>query len=296
MLTIGVFDGVHRGHQHLINRLVHKAQSTNRLSGVVTFCEHPASVLRPDFEPSYITTLSERLDLLKRLGVDFVIPVTFDKELAKLRIRGFIERLQKHLRMRGIVVGPDFAMGYKREGDVKTLPVFGDELGFSVDVIDPLLNDGTAVRSTAIRQALPQGNVAFVAKLLGRNYAYTGEVVMGDQRGRTLGFPTANLEVAPGMAIPGNGIYATIAHVGAESHMAATSIGTRPTFDGVDRTVEAFLLDFDEDIYGQEVRLEFVQRLRDELKFDSVDALLVQIREDVDQTRAILESSQRSAG
>ncbi len=296
VITIGVFDGVHRGHQHLIDQLVRNARkSAGRLAGVVTFREHPGAVLRPDFEPSYITTLEERLDLLKQLGADFVIPITFDEELAKLRVRPFIQSLQKHLNMRGMVVGPDFAMGHNREGDVKALPVLGRELGFTVEVIDLLLREGKAVRSTAIRQSLAQGDVVHAAELLGRSYAHTGRVVRGEQRGKTLGFPTANLDVAPGMAVPGNGIYATVAHVGEDAHMAATSIGTRPTFDGVDRTVEAFLLDFDGDLYDRKVRLEFVQRLRDELKFDSVDALIVQMRKDVEQTRAILEPSRRSA-
>ena len=288
VLTIGVFDGVHRGHQRLIAKVVAEANANGAAAGVVTFRNHPDSVLNPNFRPHYITSVAERTRLMEELGVDFVVPVTFDREVAGLRARKFTKLLSSNLRMRGLVVGPDFAMGYKREGNVEALSTLGAELGFSVSVVDLLSDGGDAVHSTSIRKALVDGNVKDVAKKLGRNFSMSGTVVTGDKRGRTLGFPTANIEVGPDMVVPGNGIYATLAFVDGERHMAATSIGTRPTFDGKGRTIEAFLLGFDSNLYNRQLRLEFVQRLRDELKFDSVDALLEQMELDVEQTRSLL--------
>ena len=288
VLTIGVFDGVHRGHQRLIAKVVAEANANGAAAGVLTFRNHPDSVLNPNFRPQYITSVAERTRLMEELGVDFVVPVTFDREVAGLRARKFTELLRSKLRMRGLVVGPDFAMGYKREGNVDMLSDMGAELGFSVSVVDLLSDGGDAVHSTSIRKALVDGNVKDVAKKLGRNFSMSGTVVTGDKRGRTLGFPTANIEVGPNMVVPGNGIYATLAFVDGERHMAATSIGTRPTFDGKGRTIEAFLLGFDSNLYNRELRLEFVQRLRDELKFHSVDALLEQMELDVEQTRRLL--------
>ena len=288
VLTIGVFDGVHRGHQRLIAKVVAEANANGAAAGVLTFRNHPDSVLNPNFRPHYITSVAERTRLMEELGVDFVVPVTFDREVAGLRARKFTKLLSSNLRMRGLVVGPDFAMGYKREGNVAVLSTLGAELGFSVSVVDLLSDGGDAVHSTSIRKALVDGNVKDVAKKLGRNFSISGTVVTGDKRGRTLGFPTANIEVGPNMVVPGNGIYATLAFVDGERHMAATSIGTRPTFDGKGRTIEAFLLEFDSNLYNRQLRLEFVQRLRDELKFDSVDALLEQMELDVEQTRRLL--------
>ena len=291
VLTIGVFDGVHRGHQHLIRQLVNEATGTGRLAGVVTFRDHPASVLRSDFQPSYITSLEERLSLIGSLGVDLVVPITFDLEVSRLSPREFIVWLQRHLRMRGLVVGPDFAVGHKREGDVKSLTTLGPEMGFTLKVVELLADQDQAVRSTTIRNALAEGDVTLVAAWLGRTFSVTGVVVKGVGRGKTLGFPTANLQVSPGLGIPGDGIYATRAHLGEKTFMAATSIGTRPTFDEGYRTVEAFILDFDGDVYEHQVRLEFVQRLRPEEKYETVEALQRQVDEDVAQTREILGSN-----
>ena len=290
VLTIGVFDGVHRGHQSLIAKVIAEASEIGAASGVLTFRNHPDSVLNPDFKPQYITSIEERIRLIQGLGVEFVAPVTFDKEVAGLRARKFAKLLRSKLRMRGLVVGPDFAMGYKREGNVEALSSLGEEIGFSVSVVDLLSEGGDAVHSTSIRKAIVEGSVNKAAKNLGRHFSISGTVVAGQKLGRTLGFPTANLEVGPDMAIPGNGIYATRAFVDGECHMAATSIGTRPTFDGKGRTIEAFLLGFDKNLYNRQLRLEFVQRLRDELKFDSVDDLLKQMELDVEQTRKLLQT------
>ena len=290
VLTIGVFDGVHRGHQSLLSKVIAEARERGAASGVLTFRNHPDSVLNPDFNPRYITSISERLRLIEEIGIDIVVPVKFDKEVAALRAREFTELLRSSLRMRGLVVGPDFAMGHKREGKVDVLESLGAELGFSVSVVELLSDGGDAVHSTSIRKALVQGEVRDAAKKLGRNFSISGTVVEGQKLGRTLGFPTANLEVGQDMAVPGNGIYATLAFVDGERHMAATSIGTRPTFDGKGRTIEAFLLGFDKNLYNRQLRLEFVHRLRDELRFDSVDDLLKQMELDVEQTRTLLQA------
>ncbi|MCH8309129.1 MAG: bifunctional riboflavin kinase/FAD synthetase [Chloroflexi bacterium] len=291
VLTIGVFDGVHRGHVHLIRRLTSEAQSAGMLSGVVTFRNHPKTVLRPDFKTNYISDLEERVRLLKGHGVDFVVPVTFDRDLAQLPAEQFLARLSDRLRMKALVVGPDFAMGRNRDGTLETLPLLGRKLGFTFKSVDLLKDSDNPVKSTVIRKLIAEGNVESVSRMLGRNFSAIGTVVDGLKRGQTLGFPTANLEVPNGYASPGDGIYATWAYLESGRYMAATSIGTRPTFQEGGRTIEAFLLDFSDDIYGQTLRLEFVKRLRGEEKFDSVDALLQQINKDVQQTRELLTAA-----
>ena len=294
LITVGVFDGVHRGHRHLISRLIEEASAQGSLSGVVTFRTHPAELLDPAFRPRYLTSLRERVRLLRDLGVDFVVPITFDRDLATLRAREFMSLLQQRLRAVGIVAGPDFAMGHRREGDVETLAEMGKDVGFSVKVVPLLSDSGGAVRSTTIRERLAAGDVSAVNGLLGHRFVLEGTVVRGAGRGGPLGIPTANLGFPEGMAVPGDGIYAAWAHIAerdtarSRPRMAATSIGTRPTFDAGDRSVEAFILDFEGDLYGKEVRLEFVERLRDEEKYDSVEALLEQIDLDVARTRDIL--------
>jgi riboflavin kinase/FMN adenylyltransferase len=292
VLTIGVFDGVHRGHQHLISHLVAEASRTGRLAGVVIFRNHPASVLLPDFKPRFLTTLEDRVRLIQGIGTDFTVPITFDRELSMLRAARFAGLLQGHLRMGELVVGPDFAMGQGREGDVGTLTTLGPELGFSVQVVDALAEeDGQALSSTSIREAIALGDVTRVADLLGRNFLLSGTVVRGKGLGTPMGFPTVNLWVPEGMAVPGSGIYAAWAHLGGQRYMAATSVGVRPTFKDAGHAIEAFLIDFNDDLYGQDIRLEFVRRLRDEVKFDSVRALQEQVGRDVDKTRAVLKSA-----
>ena len=292
VLTIGVFDGVHRGHQHVISVVASEARRTGRLAGVVTFRNHPASVLRPDFRPSFLTSLDQRLSLIGHVGADLVVPITFDLDLSRLRPREFLTLLQSHLQMSGMVVGPDFAMGHRREGDVAVLGGLANEMGFTLSVVEPIPDPkGHRIRSTSVRQALSRGDVALVAYLLGRSFSLTGAVVRGAGRGGPLGFPTANLDAPIGMATPGDGIYAAWANVGGQQHMGAASIGTRPTFGHGERAIEVFLLDFQGDLYGQQVRLEFVRRLRDEVAFESADALKEQVDKDVAQTRQVLAAT-----
>ena len=295
-ITIGVFDGVHRGHRHLIARLVREARGVGSLAGVVTFKNHPITVLRPGVEVRFLTDLDERVRLLNELGVDFVVPIRFDRELANLSSRDFLTQLYESLRMRRLIVGPDFAMGRDRDGTLDTLPAIGESIGFSFESVDLMTDSAGVVKSTTIRNRIAEGDVSRAAKLLGRNFAITGIVGHGEERGRELGFPTANLELGSDLMFPGDGIYATRAHLESGSYMAATSIGVRPTFDDVEnRTIEAYLLDFSGDIYGQTLRLEFVQHLRGEEKFDTLQALLDQMDEDVRQTRDMLTAARSAA-
>ena len=295
-ITIGVFDGVHRGHRHLIGRLIEEARNSDTLAGVVTFKNHPITILRPGTEVRFLTNLDDRVRLLKELGVDFVVPIRFDRDLANLSSHDFLARLYEKLRMRRLVVGPDFAMGRDRDGTLDTLPVIGESVGFTFKSVDLMTDLAGVVKSTAIRNSLVEGDVSRAARLLGRNFAVGGVVGYGEKRGRELGFPTANLEVDSKLIFPSDGIYATWAHLASGRYMAATSIGVRPTFDdGENRTIEAYLLDFSDDIYDQPLRLEFVQRLRGEEKFDTIEALLDQMGEDVRQTRDILRAERLSA-
>jgi riboflavin kinase/FMN adenylyltransferase len=292
VLTIGVFDGVHRGHRHLLSRLTSEAERHGLTSVVITFADHPRGVLHPDAAPMLLTTVDERVALLGETGVDLVIPVSFDKALSTLTAREFAVLLKEHVHMTGLIVGPDFAMGHRREGDGTTLAALGQEMGFFVEMIEPLRSgEGPAVKSTSIREAIAEGDMARAAVMLGREYSLTGTVVKGHGRGSGLGFATANLSVPKDAMMPRDGIYAAWARVEGERYMAATSIGFNPTFEGSGHSIEAHLMDFEGDLYGGEVRLDFVRRLRDELKFDTVEGLQQQIDTDVAETRAALEAS-----
>ena len=291
-ITIGVFDGVHRGHRHLIGRLVEHAQGADSLACVVTFKNHPITVLKPDIRVDFLTDFDERKRLLRQLGVDMVVPIKFDQQLAQLSSQDFLQVLYEKLRMRHLVVGPDFAMGHNRDGSIQTLPGIARHIGFSFSVVDLMTDPSGMVKSTTIRRQIAEGDVSSAARLLGRHFAVRGVVVRGLERGRVLGFPTANIQVAPGLTVPGNGIYATRARLDSgTTWRQPASESARRSATELARTVEAYLLDFSDDIYGQTVWLEFVQRLRGEEKFDTVDALLDQMNRDVMQTKDVLSQS-----
>ncbi len=289
-LTIGVFDGVHLGHQYLIQELKQKAAAENLLSGVVTFRHHPRLVLYPEIELTYLTSLSERIRLLTGLGVELIVTLSFSLELAQLGAREFVSLLQRHLKMRALVIGPDFALGKGREGDAAALQALGQELNFMLEVVPAKLWQGEVVSSTAIRLALSQGEPRRVSQLLGRRFRLGGKVVKGDERGKTLGFPTANIAPDPEQALPADGVYATRAFVSERVYNAVTNIGIRPTFGGGQRLIEVHLLDFDGELRGQELEIELVERLRGEIRFASAEELKAQIMRDVEGTRALLSS------
>ena len=287
VLTIGVFDGVHLGHRHLLRRLTQLA-GNQYLPAVVTFTNHPASVLHLDFEVRYITTPTQKGQLLQQLGIGLVVPLEFTPELAQVTAREFVTMLFQSLRLKGLVVGPDFALGHNREGNSTVLRQLGEELGFWVETVEPLALDGELVRSRRVRDAIGLGDVTAVARLLGRQFSLSGRVVTGDRRGRELGFPTANLAAGADMMLPGDGIYATWAIIQGVRHPSATSIGVRPTFGLSERMVEVYVMDFNADLYGQEITVEFVRKLRDQEAFPDVPALVAQVNQDVADARAAL--------
>ena len=288
-LTIGVFDGVHRGHQQIIEKLTAGAHQVNAPAVVLTFWPHPAIVLGTS-EVKSLTLPDERAQLLFDLGVDVVITQTFDHSVANTSALEFAERLKVHLGLRQLLMGYDFALGKGREGNAARLTEIGLQLGYSVEVISAVSDESGVISSTEIRKLVRTGDVTEASRLLGRPYSLHGQVIHGDGRGRALGIPTANIDYSRDKVIPSNGIYAGWAYIGAEKHPTMMNIGINPTFTPEKQTpnVEAYLLDFDRDIYDQDLKVEFVRRLRDELKFPSVDALIAQILVDVEQGRKIL--------
>jgi riboflavin kinase/FMN adenylyltransferase len=290
LLTIGVFDGVHLGHRYLISQLNELAQKQGLVSGVVTFRQHPQEVLSPQTRLPFLTDLDQRTKLLKDEGVEIIITLSFTRELASLSPRQFLGLLKKYLRMRGLVIGPDFALGQSREGNTNTLRRLGEEMGFSVTVVPPVIINGEVVSSTAIRKALALGDMKRVQSLIGRPFRLHGRVMAGAQRGTGLGFPTANLALSPKQALPAEGVYASQAHLDDQAYPAMTNIGQRPTFGESQRVVEVYLLDYHSDLYGQELVVDIIERLRNEIKFDSPEQLKKQIAEDVKQGKAILKT------
>jgi riboflavin kinase/FMN adenylyltransferase len=293
LLTIGVFDGVHLGHKYLISQLTEHARQQNLLSGVVTFRQHPRQVLSPRTNLPFLTNLAERVNLLKNEGVDAVVALSFTQELARLSVDQFVGLLRKYLRMRGLLVGPDFALGRNREGNADTLRALGQDMNFSVIMIPPVMVNGEVVSSTAIRNALADGNMKKVVNLIGRPFSLQGRVTTGAGRGLKLGFPTANLEIDQKLALPAEGVYATWAYVDDKTYQSVTNIGRRPTFGGNGRTVEVYIFNYHSDLYGRELKINVIERLRGEKQFDSVEELKKQIAEDVKQGEAILDSPAR---
>lgn len=290
ILTIGVFDGVHIGHQYLLSRVVKAATLSNVSSGVVTFKNHPAEITNPEFKPNFLCSLEDRVTRLRNTGVDFIVPITFDKEIANLDASEFLSILKDHLKITGLVVGPDFRMGKNRSADVEHILELSKTINFSLEIIGDQASKGLSFRSTTIRNLLLEGDVALVPNLLGNYFSLTGKIIRGMERGRTLGVPTANLGYDENLVMPGNGIYATWASIGNKKFKAATSIGTNPTFGGNSLTVEAHLLDFNSSLYGATITLEFVDKLRPQIAFDSENRLKAQMKKDILLTREKLSS------
>jgi riboflavin kinase/FMN adenylyltransferase len=289
-LTIGVFDGVHRGHQEIVRQLTAGAQADGAPAVVLTFFPHPAVILGGKNDFKSLTTPDERAAMLESLGVDVIITHPFDRDLAAQTAEEFMRRVARILGLRRLLVGYDFALGRGREGNVARLTELGNTLGYEVQTIQPVTSGQETISSTRIRQQIAEGNVSAAAASLGRCYALNGPVIHGDGRGHLINIPTANIAYPPEKLIPANGIYATWTWVKGERHASATNVGVNPTFtpDKTTPNVETYLLDFDRNLYGQEVKIEFVARLRDEMKFPSVEALVEQIHADIDCTRQIL--------
>jgi riboflavin kinase/FMN adenylyltransferase len=289
IITIGAFDGVHRGHQHLIQQMVEEARQTKRLAGLITFYPHPSAVLSPYNPTLYLSTPGEKAALLEKLGLDILAILPFDQAMAQTTAQDFIDRVRRRLHMVELWVGADFALGHAREGDAEALQALGQDMGFIVRVIEPLTWHGQIISSTRIRSLLLKGKVRQATQLLGRYPSLAGEVVRGSQRGHCLGFPTANLEVRKERVIPADGIYAVYARLGKERYQGVANVGVRPSFElGDEHIVEVHILDFDENIYGCDLVVEFVERLRDERRYTDVEELKAQIEQDIAQARRIL--------
>jgi len=289
VLTIGVFDGVHRGHRELINRAVELAAKRDLPSVLMTFDPHPSEVVRPGSHPAQLTTLKRRADLVEELGVDVFCVLPFTPELSRMPADVFVhELLVEQLHAAAVVVGENFTFGKGAEGDVDLLRTLGSRFGFTAEGESLVTEDHLIYSSTYIRACIDAGDVVAAEHALGRPHRLEGIVVRGDGRGRDLGFPTANLSTPKFAAVPADGVYACRFIQGGKVREAAVSVGTNPTFSGRERRVEAFVMDVNEDFYGQRVALDFVARLRGQLKFDSSDDLVVQMRLDVEQARRLL--------
>jgi riboflavin kinase/FMN adenylyltransferase len=287
VVTLGVFDGVHLGHRHLLRRVVELSQPSF-LPTVLTFSNHPITVLRPGTQVAHLTTVEKKIELLEEQGIELVLTLEFTSELSRVSARDFAAMLVESLRMKGLVMGPDTALGHNREGDYEFLQRQGQELGFWVEVVEPFAVDGVTVKSRRIREDIAGGNVEASTKLLSRNYSLSGQVVVGDRRGKQLGFPTANLEIDQQLMLPGDGIYATWAIIDGVRHPSATSVGVRPTFGLTERLVEVHVIDLDSDLYGQRMFVEFVSKLRDQETFANIETLVQQIEQDVADSRVAL--------
>jgi riboflavin kinase / FMN adenylyltransferase len=300
VVTVGMYDGVHRGHQKLIGAAIARARAMRRPCLLLTFDPHPAEVVRPGSHPAILTSMDRKAELVAALGVDAMCVLPFTPEFMRLSPETFTHTvLVEHLHAAEVVVGENFTYGHKASGTVETLRAEGRRFGFAVEGI-PLAEDASddgevTISSTYIRACVAAGDMVAAARALGRPHRVDGVVVRGDRRGRDMGYPTANVESPPFTAIPADGVYA--GHLvtrdprgGAsrERFPAAISVGSNPTFQGSRRTVEAFLLDYDGDLYGEHVGVEFVHRLRPMAAFPDVDALLAAMAKDVTDTRAVL--------
>ncbi len=288
-VAIGVFDGVHLGHQRVLQQTMSDAASSGAISVVVTFDHHPNAIVAPANVPSLIYPLAKKLEVLASLGIDTAYVIRFDKAFSQIPGGQFVRELAEGFgKTQSICVGANFMFGYRRSGNVASLNELGGQLGYAVHAVPDIDLDGQPVSSTRIRETVRAGDFTLAGRMLGRSYSLCGPVIQGQQLGRKLGFPTANIEVN-GILVPPSGVYAAEACVGGERHRAAVNIGHRPTIQSGDPQihVEAHLLDFDRDHVGQEVELIFLKKLREEKKFPSIETLREQIAQDITQTRGI---------
>lgn len=290
-MTIGVFDGVHRGHRALIQRLDRASDTT-----VLTFEPHPVEVLMPGTLPRLITTIDERIDLLEGTGLTQVGILDL-REIKELQPHEFVEEiLVKRVGMRHLVLGPDFRFGKNRAGDVALLQQLGDLHGFEVEVVDLIEGENGPLSSSGIRLLIEEGKPAEAARAMTSRFKLTGPVVHGDKRGAAIGFPTANLRPPDRKVVPAKGVYAGYAHVRGVAASAAVNVGVRPTFGGGELLIEAYVIEFERDLYGEDLTIEFVEYLRPELDFEDIDSLVAQMRLDVEQTTRLLGSTSSNVG
>lgn len=290
ILTIGAFDGVHRGHQFLIRQVVGRARRLDYDSAIITFDPRPEVVFRP--ESTQLTDAAAKARIIAAMGPDILAILKFNREVAQVTAGQFLLSILDHINLGEIWVGADFAFGHNREGTVDFLIRSGAAAGFAVHVLPREKLSEVPLSSTLVRDLLTAGNVAAAAVYLGHYAGFSGPVVRGAGRGRALGFPTANIQPPPHQALPATGIYAAYVRLGGERLPAAASVGYNPQFEGHELTVEAYILDFDRDIYGEELGIEFVGRVREERKFDSVDMLIAEMHRDIGRVREILAAAE----
>lgn len=292
-LTIGTFDGVHRGHQEIVQKLASGAHNVGAQAVVLTFYPAPAIVLGKRKDPFYLTTPEERATLLVEFGADMVITYPFTPQVAATPAYEFVSLLKTHIGMTHLIIGPDFAMGHDRGGNFQTLSELGKEFNYTLDTISPVEIQGGVVSSSRIRTALAAGDLNQANLLLGRSYFVSGHVIPGDGRGQTIGIRTANLSLWMDRSLPKSGVYVSHAKVNGQIFGAVTNVGIRPTFASRSSIpqVETHLLDFSEDIYGQEIEVNFIERLREEQHFPDVTTLVTQIKQDVSRARDILAAA-----
>ncbi len=289
VVTVGFFDGVHVGHRAVLGRTVDEARARGLASAAVTFDRHPREVLTPGREPRLLTTVERKARLVEETGIDALVVLEFTEEFSRWPAEGFITRvLVDGLHAQHCVMGANFTFGHKAAGDVQLLIDTGPSYGFTAERVDLVDIDGRRVSSSSIREALARCDLEWPRTALGRRFVLDGSVVSGAGRGHGLGFPTANLRTWPRLLLPGRGIYAGRASVGDETYVAAISVGTNPTFGVEPLHVESFLLDFDDDVLGREMAVEFWAYLRDEVRFDSPEELSAAIGEDVRRTRELV--------
>jgi len=295
-VTIGNFDGVHRGHQLLFERVAQQAARDKGLSAAITFDPHPLEVLRPQ-GIKLINTTEQKVELIRQTGIDILLILPFTRELAATPAADFIDEITKAFPMRELVVGYDYAFGRGREGDIPFLKEQGQKKGFTVTVIDALTIDGEIVSSTRIRKLVSQGRMRDVARLMGRPYQIRGEVKVGQKRGGAeIGFPTANLHISPDDLCPRHGVYVVQVTYGGRCYGGVMNIGKNPTFDrGSDPTImaETHIFDFNQDIYGQPIKINFLRYLRGERRFNGIAELSAQIARDVEEAKKVLEEARR---
>jgi riboflavin kinase/FMN adenylyltransferase len=288
-ITIGNFDGVHKGHQALFQKVKQWAEQLNGQSAVMTFDPHPLQVLFPEQAPSFITSHLKKLDLIASCGIDAAIVVPFDREFARMSALEFVEvLLVEKIGVKAIIVGDDYRFGHSREGDIALLKRFGEQFGFKVEMVSGVRVNDTVVSSTAIRQMISTGDVKGANKLLGRLFEVNGTVIAGRRRGVTLGFPTANIRM-PAMASPRTGVYVVEAEVEGKTYGGAANLGYNPTFGDTDLSLETHLFNFDLDIYGKPITIRFIDRLRDEVRFSGPEELARQIAKDVADAKEVLK-------
>ena len=293
LLTIGVFDGVHLGHKHLLSGLKERAKECNLLNGVVTFNPPPQKVLAPQAGLLFLTDIGQKVELLSSENIDAVFILPFTTELAQLSARRFVSLMQQYLRMKGLVVGYNFALGRNREGKIDVLRALGEDMGFTVTVVPPLVINGEMVSSTFVRKALSSGDMKRVHNLIVRPFSLHGRVVPGANRGAKMGFPTANLDIDTEQAIPTEGVYATRAYINDKAYNSMTYVGASPTFGDSRSIIEVFILDYSGDLYGNELKIDVIERLRGGKQFDTVEKLKQQITADIEKGRVLLDSRGR---